>query len=87
MTLQRLTPDDQTLVVCQMAETLVACDRDAKPLEKSQLAAIQRQIVDACPVLLEVGWYTSLKAPAISYSLPSLWPGLAISIEDQQRLV
>jgi len=65
MTLQRLSIDDQTWVICSMAETLAACDQDPKNHDGPQLSALRRQVIDACPILFEV-----CCLPALSISLP-----------------
>ncbi|KAG7439469.1 uncharacterized protein BT62DRAFT_736203 [Guyanagaster necrorhizus] len=56
ITLMRLSQDDQTLVLCQLAEILAACEEDLKnsrPREREQLQKQVYAIVDVSPIFFE----------------------------------
>ncbi|KAJ6538779.1 hypothetical protein DFH09DRAFT_1176215 [Mycena vulgaris] len=54
VTIARLSTDDQIYVICNMAETLAACEKDKnKGSESPQLTILQNQSVDASPTLFE----------------------------------
>ncbi len=53
----RLSQDDQTLVLCQLAEILAACEEDLKntrPPEREQLQKQVYAVVDVSPIFFEV---------------------------------
>ncbi|KAF7315966.1 hypothetical protein MIND_00113400 [Mycena indigotica] len=53
MTLHQLSPSDQVFVICNMAETLAVCEKDAKISRSSQYTPLRNQSVDASPNLFE----------------------------------
>ncbi|KAJ7467035.1 hypothetical protein FB451DRAFT_1259934 [Mycena latifolia] len=53
MTILRLSPDDQISVICNMTETLAACEKDDKNGDSLQLTILRNQSVDASPNLFE----------------------------------
>jgi hypothetical protein len=67
MTLQRLRPGDRVLIICDTAEILTACHEDAGSRGAKQWSFLQRQITDACPILLEAGDHCVVLTPAISH--------------------
>jgi hypothetical protein len=71
MTLQKFFPEDQLFIIYNTAKTLATCEdangmcRDDAALE--ELPTLRKQIVDACPILLEVRFI--LLTPIVLYSL------------------
>ncbi|KAJ7141110.1 hypothetical protein C8R44DRAFT_692909 [Mycena epipterygia] len=53
VTIQRLSSDDQIFVICNMAETLAACEEGSKVHDAPQLSALRNHSVDASPTLFE----------------------------------
>jgi hypothetical protein len=57
ITIQRLSSDDQIFVICNMAETLAACEERTKGRDSPPLTTLRNQSVDASPNLFEVSSY------------------------------
>jgi hypothetical protein len=53
MTLVKLSGDDSLSVISDTAKILTACDNEHGQQTAAKLPPLQRQIVDACPILLE----------------------------------
>ncbi|KAK0194890.1 hypothetical protein F5146DRAFT_1132309 [Armillaria mellea] len=56
ITLMRLSQDDQTLVLCQLAEILAACEEDLKTARLPEREQLQKQVyavVDVSPIFFE----------------------------------
>lgn len=56
ITLMRLSQDDQTLVLCQLAEILAACEEDLKNTRLPEREQLQKQVyavVDVSPIFFE----------------------------------
>jgi hypothetical protein len=54
MTLQKFSADDRVSIISDTAEMLTACCEDVRCRGSKEFLSSQRQIVDACPILLEV---------------------------------
>jgi hypothetical protein len=54
MTLAKLAPDDAASIISDTAEILSACDDQSREGPHVGLIPLRRQVVDACPILLEV---------------------------------
>ncbi|KAJ7049970.1 apoptosis inhibitory protein 5-domain-containing protein [Mycena amicta] len=54
-TLPELSAVDQSYVICNLAETLAASEKDTKSRGSSQLVLLRNQSVDASPTIFEVG--------------------------------
>ena len=53
MTLQKFSAEDRVLVISDTAEMLTVCYEDIRCRDWKEFLSSQRQIVDACPILLE----------------------------------
>ncbi|RDB16769.1 Apoptosis inhibitor 5 [Hypsizygus marmoreus] len=54
ITLQKFSKEDQPSMICNFAEALVATSKDVQPKDDgTPLDVLNKQIVDACPLLLE----------------------------------
>jgi len=56
MTLQKISPDGQVSVISDTADILAACHEDVRCRTSAQFSSLQRQVTDACPILLEVSY-------------------------------
>jgi hypothetical protein len=55
ITLQKFSPEDQILVICNMVETFDAASKAIEPSDDGpQLDVLRKQVMDASPFLLEV---------------------------------
>ncbi|TFK74260.1 hypothetical protein BDN72DRAFT_760050 [Pluteus cervinus] len=54
--LQKLAPETQLAAICELIEVLAACENDSTSQGSQDLVSLRRQIVDACPYLLEVSF-------------------------------